>query len=346
MIPRPFYKFPAVRRFSFPWPGRSCCWLCSTSSLRFRSVSPSCSLLLWPFRPAAWRAPRLAHHPALRLVSLHGDEHWHGLLLLLSCMSTHSANICCHTPQRLPRCRLASDWPLAASGPLGLRPRRVHDLHAAASQPASVYIAVECVPDGAPVVIAIAGPPLSPRGRLFHSPQHTRPRLLGGLLLYDVFWVFLSERFFAENVMVVCLKDKCHQGSCRCAGEDTPIVPYPCNPLACLLQEVAVKSADNPVNVVADRIASTSLQLPAIDVPGKLLFPSSRFPGRFNVLGLGDVVMPGLVLGTDPTWSSRSNLVGQRFCDPPPHTHTLRAIGLELTFTPFRPPRRSIQHAL
>jgi len=68
--------------------------------------------------------------------------------------------------------------------------------------------------------------------------------------------------------------------------------------LALASQEVAMKSADNPVNAVAQRLPlPSSFRLPSIDVPGKILFPNSRYPGSFNVLGLGDIVVPGLVLG-------------------------------------------------
>ena len=35
---------------------------------------------------------------------------------------------------------------------------------------------------------------------------------------------------------------------------------------------------------------------PNLSLPGKLVFPSSRSTGHFSMLGLGDIVMPGLLL--------------------------------------------------
>ena len=35
---------------------------------------------------------------------------------------------------------------------------------------------------------------------------------------------------------------------------------------------------------------------PRLSLPGKLVFPSSHTAGHFSMLGLGDVVMPGLLL--------------------------------------------------
>lgn len=35
---------------------------------------------------------------------------------------------------------------------------------------------------------------------------------------------------------------------------------------------------------------------PRLSLPGKLVFPSNHNVGRFSMLGLGDIVMPGLLL--------------------------------------------------
>ena len=35
---------------------------------------------------------------------------------------------------------------------------------------------------------------------------------------------------------------------------------------------------------------------PHLSLPGKLVFPSSHSTGHFSMLGLGDIVMPGLLL--------------------------------------------------
>ena len=35
---------------------------------------------------------------------------------------------------------------------------------------------------------------------------------------------------------------------------------------------------------------------PRLSLPGKLVFPSAHNTGHFSMLGLGDIVMPGLLL--------------------------------------------------
>jgi len=89
--------------------------------------------------------------------------------------------------------------------------------------------------------------------------------LLTGLLLYDVFWVFFSQYVFSANVMV----------------------------------KVATRPADNPMNIVARKVgwgSGMARSAPRLSLPGKLVFPSSHTAGHFSMLGLGDVVMPGLLL--------------------------------------------------
>ncbi|XP_065054668.1 signal peptide peptidase-like 3 [Rhopilema esculentum] len=90
--------------------------------------------------------------------------------------------------------------------------------------------------------------------------------LLFGLLVYDVFWVFFSEYIFKVNVMV----------------------------------KVATQPAYNPVNSLAyndnSLPASAAKGFPKLSLPGKLVFPSSYRTGHFSMLGLGDIVMPGLLL--------------------------------------------------
>jgi len=91
--------------------------------------------------------------------------------------------------------------------------------------------------------------------------------LLTGLLLYDVFWVFFSQYVFSANVMV----------------------------------RVATRPAANPVGVIARKLSlggiggSVARNAPNLSLPGKLMFPS-RTAGHFSMLGLGDIVMPGLLL--------------------------------------------------
>ena len=87
--------------------------------------------------------------------------------------------------------------------------------------------------------------------------------LLTGLLIYDVFWVFFSSYIFSSNVMV----------------------------------RVATKTAENPVNLVAKRLhLNGGRDVPKLSLPGKLVFPSMQNSGHFSMLGLGDIVMPGLLL--------------------------------------------------
>lgn len=88
--------------------------------------------------------------------------------------------------------------------------------------------------------------------------------LLIGLLIYDVFWVFFSSYIFKANVMV----------------------------------QVATQRAANPVSFVANKLKMNSVGniSPQISLPGKLIFPSMQDRGRFSMLGLGDIVMPGLLL--------------------------------------------------
>lgn len=61
---------------------------------------------------------------------------------------------------------------------------------------------------------------------------------------------------------------------------------------------VATQQADNPVQIMASKLRMNSVGniSPQISLPGKLVFPSMRDRGRFSMLGLGDIVMPGLLL--------------------------------------------------
>ncbi|KAG0472870.1 hypothetical protein HPP92_014727 [Vanilla planifolia] len=96
--------------------------------------------------------------------------------------------------------------------------------------------------------------------------------LLVCLFVYDIFWVFFSERFFGANVMV----------------------------------SVATQKASNPVHTVADSLSLPGLQLIAqkLELPVKLVFPRDLLggvvPGSSSVdymmLGLGDMAIPGMLL--------------------------------------------------
>lgn len=91
--------------------------------------------------------------------------------------------------------------------------------------------------------------------------------LLTGLLIYDVFWVFFSSYIFNANVMV----------------------------------QVATARADNPVGVLARKLnLGSGKDIPQLSLPGKLVFPNFETREsereRYSMLGLGDIVMPGLLL--------------------------------------------------
>ncbi|KAH0449194.1 hypothetical protein IEQ34_022994 [Dendrobium chrysotoxum] len=96
--------------------------------------------------------------------------------------------------------------------------------------------------------------------------------LLVCLFIYDIFWVFFSERFFGANVMV----------------------------------SVATQKASNPVHTVADSLSLPGLQLitKKLELPVKLVFPRNLLvgvvPGHnsmdYMMLGLGDMAIPGMLL--------------------------------------------------
>lgn len=96
--------------------------------------------------------------------------------------------------------------------------------------------------------------------------------LLICLFVYDIFWVFYSERFFGANVMV----------------------------------SVATQQASNPVHTVADRLSLPGLQLitKKLELPVKIVFPRNLLGGvvpgysatDFMMLGLGDMAIPSMLL--------------------------------------------------
>ena len=105
--------------------------------------------------------------------------------------------------------------------------------------------------------------------------------LFSGLLCYDLFWVFFSQRFFETNVMV----------------------------------NVATKTAENPIEVMANSLSMPlSNKLPALSIPAKLMFPSLQRPDEFSMLGLGDVVLPGILVAHNLRYDrfSEENGVGSR----------------------------------
>ncbi|PSS32382.1 Signal peptide peptidase-like [Actinidia chinensis var. chinensis] len=96
--------------------------------------------------------------------------------------------------------------------------------------------------------------------------------LLGCLFVYDIFWVFYSERFFGANVMV----------------------------------SVATQQTSNPVHTVANSLSLPGLDLitKKLELPVKIVFPRNLFGGGvpagsaadYMMLGLGDMAIPSMLL--------------------------------------------------
>ncbi|XP_010255385.1 PREDICTED: signal peptide peptidase-like 1 isoform X2 [Nelumbo nucifera] len=96
--------------------------------------------------------------------------------------------------------------------------------------------------------------------------------LLVCLFVYDIFWVFFSERFFGANVMV----------------------------------SVATQQASNPVHTVANSLSLPGLQMitKKLELPVKIVFPRDLLGGMvpggntsdFMMLGLGDMAIPSMLL--------------------------------------------------
>lgn len=86
--------------------------------------------------------------------------------------------------------------------------------------------------------------------------------LLFGLVVYDVIWVYFSKFFFKSNVMV----------------------------------QVATKEAKNPFDFFAKHLNIDVRKGPQLSLPGKLIIPSYQDEGNYSILGLGDIVIPGLLI--------------------------------------------------
>ncbi|KMT16379.1 hypothetical protein BVRB_3g055240 [Beta vulgaris subsp. vulgaris] len=107
--------------------------------------------------------------------------------------------------------------------------------------------------------------------------------LLACLFLYDIFWVFYSERFFGANVMV----------------------------------SVATQQASNPVHTVAHSLSLPGLQMitKKLELPVKIVFPRNLLggviPGEhaadFMMLGLGDMAIPAMLLALVLCFDHRKN---------------------------------------
>ncbi|XP_015070927.1 signal peptide peptidase-like 1 [Solanum pennellii] len=118
--------------------------------------------------------------------------------------------------------------------------------------------------------------------------------LLGCLFVYDIFWVFYSERFFGANVMV----------------------------------SVATQQSSNPVHIVANRLSLPGLQLitKKLELPVKIVFPRNLLGGvvpgyaavDFMMLGLGDMAIPSMLLALVLCFDHRKSKDSGSIMDMPP----------------------------
>uniref|UniRef100_A0A915KE19 Signal peptide peptidase-like 3 n=1 Tax=Romanomermis culicivorax TaxID=13658 RepID=A0A915KE19_ROMCU len=110
--------------------------------------------------------------------------------------------------------------------------------------------------------------------------------LLSGLLIYDVVWVFFSSYMFNANVMV------------KVATRPAENPVYSDSFILCYISASKREILHVKVGLVFRKLHLTGFfkEPPKLSLPGKLVFPSSQSSGRFSMLGLGDVVMPGLLL--------------------------------------------------
>ncbi|CAI9092241.1 OLC1v1027433C1 [Oldenlandia corymbosa var. corymbosa] len=118
--------------------------------------------------------------------------------------------------------------------------------------------------------------------------------LLVCLFVYDIFWVFFSERFFGANVMV----------------------------------SVATQQASNPVHTVANSLNLPGLQMitKKLELPVKIVFPRNLLggvvPGNnvtdFMMLGLGDMAIPSMLLALVLFFDYRKSKDSENALDMPP----------------------------
>ncbi|KAM7504764.1 hypothetical protein LguiB_003668 [Lonicera macranthoides] len=119
--------------------------------------------------------------------------------------------------------------------------------------------------------------------------------LLCCLFVYDIFWVFYSERFFGANVMV----------------------------------SVATQQASNPVHTVANSLSLPGLQLitKKLELPVKIVFPRNLLGGvlpgnnaaEFMMLGLGDMAIPSMLLALVLCFDHRKGKESADSLDIPPY---------------------------
>lgn len=84
--------------------------------------------------------------------------------------------------------------------------------------------------------------------------------LFAGLFVYDIFFVFFSEKVFGRNVMV----------------------------------EVATSAPTNPIAAIADFLHLPFKPVKHLALPAKLMVPAGK--DEFAILGLGDIILPEILL--------------------------------------------------
>ena len=62
---------------------------------------------------------------------------------------------------------------------------------------------------------------------------------------------------------------------------------------------MASKQADNPAQGIADR-TGWQTTLPKVEILAKLIVPSWQSDEAYSILGLGDLMVPGLLIGEYP----------------------------------------------
>jgi hypothetical protein len=89
--------------------------------------------------------------------------------------------------------------------------------------------------------------------------------VLAIMSLYDVFFVFFSERIFGENIMV----------------------------------QVSTVASRNPISIFTEALHLSMSPVRRLPLPGKIVFPSTLAgspDGAFTMLGLGDIMLPSILL--------------------------------------------------
>ena len=128
--------------------------------------------------------------------------------------------------------------------------------------------------------------------------------LLTGLLFYDIFWVFFSSYLFKTNVMVRVATRQVDSPLAMLVASfssDTSSVPTNHNVFK-VRSSLSIHSGSHgheyflgrqkiPTSTFNSGFNGGSTKL---SLPGKLVFPSWD-NDRYTMLGLGDVVVPGLV---------------------------------------------------